>query len=164
MIFHTGGCEMAEYIKNLRKFVGTQPLMQCGATVVVFDPNQRVLMLRRTDNECWCFPGGSIELGERVEEAARREVFEEAGIYVGELHLLNVFSGKELYYKYPHGDEVYNIDVVYYTKQWDGEIALNEESSDYGFFAIHEIPNDVSPPQIPIVQFLQSNFMEKQRI
>lgn len=152
-----GGFSVADYIKNLRKIVGTQPLMQCGATVVVFDAEQRVLMLRRTDNKAWCFPGGSIELGERVEEAARREVLEEAGIHVGELRLLNVFSGKELYYKYPHGDEVYNVDVVYCTSQYQGSIEINDESSEYSFFAIWEIPHDVSPPQRPIVEYLKTN-------
>ena len=136
--------------------------MQCGATVVVFDVVQRVLMLRRTDNMSWCFPGGSIELGERVEEAAQREVLEEAGIRVTELRLLNVFSGKELYYKYPHGDEVYNVDVVYYTSQYQGEIEINDESSEYAFFAIGEIPNDVSPPQRPIVEYLKTTPLERE--
>lgn len=149
---------MTEYIKNLRKIVGTQPLMQCGATVVVIDAEQRFLMLRRTDNKCWCFPGGSIELGERVEEAARREVLEEAGISVEDLRLLNVFSGKEVYYKYPHGDEVYNVDVVYYTNRYHGDILLNDESSEYAFFAIDDIPNDVSPPQRPIVKYLKIHY------
>lgn len=148
---------MTDYIKNLRKIVGTQPLMQCGATVVVFDAEQRVLMLKRTDNQCWCFPGGSIELGERVEATAQREVLEEAGIRVGKLRLLNVFSGMELYYKYPHGDEVYNVDVVYYTSQYQGGVEINEESSEYAFFSIREIPNDVSPPQRPIVEYLKTN-------
>lgn len=146
---------MTDYIKSLRKIVGTRPLMQCGATVVVFDPSGRVLMLRRTDNKRWCFPGGSIELGERVEEAARRETLEEAGIHIGASHLLNVFSGPELYYKYPHGDEVYNIDIVYHTNQYTGDVAINNESSEHAFFTINDIPDDVSPPQLPIVEYLR---------
>jgi len=148
---------MTDYIKKLREIVGTQPLMLCRATVDVFDAEERVLMLKRTDNHSWCFPGGSIELGERVEATAQREVLEEAGIQVAELRLLNVFSGMELYYKYPHGDEVYNVDVVYYTSQYQGEIEINEESSEYAFFSIGEIPNDVSPPQRPIVEYLKMN-------
>lgn len=148
---------MADYIMNLRKIVGTRPLLQCGATVVVFAPDQRVLMLRRTDNGSWCFPGGSVELGERTEEAAKRETFEEAGIHVSGLQLLNVFSGEELYYKYPNGDEVFNIDVVYWTNQYHGQIEINDESSEYGFFAIQEITNDVSPPHRPIVEYLKTN-------
>ncbi len=113
-------------------------------------------MLRRTDNGQWCFPGGSVELGGRVEESARREVFEEAGIEVGELNLLNVFSGDELYYQYPNGDEVYNVDIVYYTKEYRGDVKINEESSEYAFFAIPQIPNDMSPPHCPIVDYLRT--------
>ena len=155
---------MTDYIKDLRKIVGKRPLMQCGATVVAFDASERVLMLRRTDNKRWCFPGGSIELGENVEEAARREALEEAGIHIGVLHLLNVFSGPELYYKYPHGDEVYNIDIVYHTSQYSGDITINDESSEYAFFAITDIPDDVSPPQLPIVEYLKGmNALQTQR-
>lgn len=143
---------------ELRKLVGSRPLMLCGATVVVFDENQRVLMLRRTDNGKWVFPGGSIELGERLEEAARREVFEEAGIRVGELELLNVFSGEAMYYKYPNGDEVYIVDVVYCTREFSGPICINDESSECAFFAVEDIPTDVSPPQQPVVEFLRIRF------
>ncbi len=146
---------MTDYIKNLRKIVGTRPLLQCGATVVVLNPSGQVLMLRRTDNKKWCFPGGSIELGERAEEAARRETLEEAGIQTGTLNLLNVFSGPELYYKYPHGDEVYNVDIVYHTDQYIGDIIINDESSEHAFFTINDIPEDVSPPQLPIVEYLK---------
>lgn len=104
-------------------------------------------------------------MGECVEEAARREIFEEAGISVEDLRLLNVFSGEELYYKYPHGDEVYNVDVVYYASKYRGNISLNDESSDYAFFVIADIPNDVSPPQRPIVEYLKTKFpIDKQSI
>ncbi|KPV39365.1 hypothetical protein [Alicyclobacillus ferrooxydans] len=37
---------MTEYIKSLREIAGTRPLIQCGATVVVFGEANRVLMLR----------------------------------------------------------------------------------------------------------------------
>lgn len=52
-------------------------------------------MLKRSDNNCWCFPGGAIELGEKVEDAAKREVAEETGLQVKALELFGVFSGQE---------------------------------------------------------------------
>ncbi|HEY8348650.1 MAG TPA: NUDIX domain-containing protein [Clostridia bacterium] len=67
---------MTEYIRNLRRYVGHDPLIQCGTSVIILDRDNRVLMIRRTDNDCWCFPGGGIEPGESVEETAAREVFE----------------------------------------------------------------------------------------
>ncbi len=146
---------MTEYIKELRKYVGHDPLIQCGATLIIFDAKHRVLMMQRTDNDCWCFPGGSVELGEKVETAAKREAYEETGLIAENLKLFDVFSGEELYYKYPNGDEVYNIDHVYYSNQYSGEIVeSNEESKACRFFAIDELPNKISPPQIPVVRKL----------
>jgi len=106
---------MTGYMKEMRMLVGKRPIFQCGASLIIFNGNNQVLMLRRTDNNCWCFPGGSLELGEKAEEAAVREAREETGLSVNidDLRLFNVFSGKDLYYKYPNGDEVYNIDIVY---------------------------------------------------
>ena len=50
-----------------------------------------MLLQRRRDNGCWAYPGGSVELDEVVEDAARREVEEEMGLRLGELELWNVF-------------------------------------------------------------------------
>lgn len=151
---------MTEYMMELRKIVGSRPLLQCGATTIVCDAHERVLLLRRADNGCWCFAGGSVELGEHVADAARREVFEEAGIRVGQVKLFNVFSGPQLYYRYPNGDEVYNIDTVFFTRDFTGEVRINEESTEAGFFAIHSLPDDISPPQIPIVAHLREHWDE----
>ena len=62
---------------------------------VIFDPEGRVLLIRRGHPPylgAYALPGGFVELGETVEAACRREVAEEAGIEVGELRLIGVYS------------------------------------------------------------------------
>lgn len=46
-----------------------------------------ILLLRRTDNRCWGLPGGAIEPGETLEDAARRERQEETGLVLSQLPL-----------------------------------------------------------------------------
>jgi 8-oxo-dGTP pyrophosphatase MutT (NUDIX family) len=116
------------------------------------------LMMLRTDNDCWCFPGGGIELGEEAEETAKREAFEETGLIVENLELFDVFSGKDLYYKYPNGDEVYNVDIVYMTAKFSGTANTNDESKGYRFFDMDKMPENISPPIIKVVESLKSRF------
>ena len=104
---------MSDYIMDLRKIVGHRPLLQVGASVIVEDEDNRILLQLRRDNYCWGYPGGSVELDEEVENAARRELFEETGLIAHDLELFGVFSGKDLHYIYPNGDEVSNIDIVF---------------------------------------------------
>lgn len=145
---------MKEYIKEMRKLVGPRPILMCGTSVIISNSYGQVLMLHRTDNDSWCFPGGAIELGEKVEEAAVREVYEETGLIIDHLSLFGVFSGKELYYKYPHGDEVYNVDIVYSCSDYYGEIALNSEGTEVQFFDIDRLPAKISPPVRSVVEDL----------
>jgi 8-oxo-dGTP pyrophosphatase MutT (NUDIX family) len=78
---------MLEYV--MRQYIGTRPLLLCGASIILFDDRNRVLMLKRSDNHGWCFPGGLVELGESTEETARREVLEETGLVVKRLKLFD---------------------------------------------------------------------------
>ncbi|BFH66533.1 ADP-ribose pyrophosphatase [Paenibacillus dendritiformis] len=146
---------MLEYIKRMRSRIGHDPLLLCGASIILYNASRQVLMLNRSDNGRWCFPGGAIELGETTEEAVRRELLEETGLTVGELRLFGVFSGEELHYVYPNGDEVYIVDVVYTSNQFRGELTIDEESRAYQFFAINDLPAEISPPVAPIVAELK---------
>ena len=110
------------YILDLRKFVGHRPLIQVGAGIIVEDPEGRVLLQLRSDNHCWGYCGGSIELDERVEDAAKRELFEETGLTAEDLSLFGVWSGPELHYVYPNGDEVSNIDIVFLCRKFSGTL------------------------------------------
>jgi len=147
-----------EYVREMRKLIGHAPLLLVGAAVLVMREG-RLLMLRRTDNQAWGIPGGALEPGERLEETALRETCEETGLEVGKLELFDVFSGSELYYRYPNGDEVYNVSAVYLAGEVQGEICLNqEEHSEYRYFDLQELPQDVSPPIRVVLERLINYF------
>ena len=78
----------------------------------------------------WTFPGGYVDLGESVPEAAVREAFEETKLNVRIDSLLNVYS-------YAH---VGIVLVVYYSTVIDGEAALTPESREVRTFSIEDIP------------------------
>lgn len=141
-----------DHIKELRQFIGHRPLLMVGAAILVVDEKQRLLMLKRSDSGCWGLPGGATEPGERIESAAKRETNEETGLEIGEMSLFNIFSGPELYYKYPNGDEVYNVTIVYLSHDWHGNIRLNAEHTEWNWFELDEIPQDISPPIKPVIQ------------
>jgi ADP-ribose pyrophosphatase YjhB (NUDIX family) len=54
--------------------------------------DDEILLMRRSDNGCWGLPGGFVELGESVSEAARREVEEETGWSIEIGRLIGVYS------------------------------------------------------------------------
>lgn len=67
--------------------------MKRSAAVVALCPRGKVLVLRRGPTDPWapgewCLPGGGAESHETLEQAARREAFEEAGLLLGRLQPL----------------------------------------------------------------------------
>lgn len=150
-----------DYLLGLRQIIGHRPILMVGAAILVVDEQRRLLMLKRSDSGCWGLPGGATEPGEMVESAAKRETREEAGLQIGEMTLFNVFSGPELYYKYPNGDEVYNITIVYLSNDWHGEVALNHEHTEWDWFAINDIPQDISPPIKPVIEMWKSEYLRQ---
>ena len=138
---------MSSYIMDLRSIVGHRPLLQVGASVIIEDNQGRILLQLRSDNHCWGYAGGSVELDEVVEEAAKRELFEETGLIANTLELFGIFSGKDTHYIYPNGDEVSNIDIVYICRDYSGTLKCQEDEVDeLRFFAVNEIPDNISKP------------------
>jgi len=132
---------MAEYIKDIRKFIGTRPLILVGATVVVLNKNKEILLQLRADTKEWGLPGGAMELAESLEQTAERELFEETGLRAENFKFLDLLSGHDFYFKYPHGDEVYNVISVYLAEGTNGELSMTDgESLDLQYFSPTELP------------------------
>lgn len=139
------------YITELRKLVGSRPLIMAGACVIV-EKEGMILLQKRTDNGLWGLPGGALEPGESMEQVARRELLEETGLVAGALELMAVFSGDGLYYQYPNGDEVHNVITAYCCREAHGEpFADGEEGSELRFFLLDELPpaNERNPADRP---------------
>ena len=147
-----------DYILQLRQYIGHRPVLMVGAAILVLDEQDRLLMLKRSDIGCWGLPGGATEPGEVVEGAAKRETMEEANLEIGEMSLFGVFSGPELYFKYPNGDEVYNVTIIYSSHDWHGEIQLNDEHTEWQWFAAQDIPENISPPIRPVIERFQQAY------
>ena len=148
------------YIEVLRQQIGHRPLILTGATLLHLNENRELLLLKRTDNQCWGVPGGMMEPGETPEQTVIRETEEEINVKPVHLELFGVFSGSELYYKYPNGDEVYNVSIVYLCNEIKGEIIVNqEEHSEFDFFSLNKLPKKISPPIIPILTDLQIRYL-----
>lgn len=107
-----------------------------GARVVVIDAEGKVLLVRQSYAPGWILPGGGVEFGETCEQAALRELHEEAEVTpTGPLQLHGVFSNHS---KFP-GDHL----VVYSVRQftWNG-FTPTKEILAAQFFAPDSLPAD----------------------
>ena len=140
------------YIMGLRDIVGSRPLIMVGACVILINNKNELLLQLRKDNNCWGLAGGSMEVGETLEQVVKRELHEETGLIANILTLLDIYSGPDFYYKYPHGDEVYNVVTAYICQNYSGVLKGDEnEVKDLKFFTLTDLPSNISPPDLPII-------------
>jgi len=143
---------MTEYIKNMRKYIGHERLLIVGAGVIIHQ-NSMLLLQKRKDSGCWAIHGGALELGETTEEAAKRELLEETGLIANALEFIGVFSGPELFHTYPNGDMVAIVSIIYLCEDFSGKmLASTDETTDLQWFKLDDIPEDISPPDIPMIK------------
>ena len=128
------------YIEELREMIGTRPIILNGSAIIVLNHSQEVLLQLRTDTNDWSVPGGAMEIGETLEETASRELLEETGLKSEMLQFLGVLSGKDMYYQYPNGNEVYNVIHVFQADSVTGSLQADGEGQDLQYFPIEKLP------------------------
>ncbi len=116
--------------------MSAQPKIGVGA--VVIDRDRVLLVKRRFEPSAgyWSFPGGHVEPGETLEEAVLRELLEETGLVGRDPRLLAV---TEYVCLSATGRLKYHYVIIdFLIKDFSGELRLNEESEDAGFFSLDE--------------------------
>ncbi|TDQ33436.1 NUDIX hydrolase [Aureibacillus halotolerans] len=132
------------YISELRKVIGSSPIISVGATVLVISEKREILFQHRSDTLDWGLPGGSMELSESLEEVASRELKEETGLLADQFELLGVFSGQRFYFQYPNGDETYNVINLFRANNVSGTLAMNDgESLNLKYFSKETLPDNI---------------------
>ncbi|MCM3744364.1 NUDIX hydrolase [Sporosarcina luteola] len=129
------------YIQSLRSVIGTRPIIAPGSAIIVMNDVKEILLQLRSDTYDWGIPGGGMELGDSFEETARKELYEETGLIANRLEIVGLASGKEFYYKFPHGDEIYNAAVIFKAKDVTGELKIDQESLALAYFPLDSLPN-----------------------
>ena len=77
-----------------------------SVNVVVTNDAGEILLIRRSDNDNWAVPGGAVDLGESVAEAAVRETREESGIDCQITGLVGIYSDPKHVILYTSDGEV----------------------------------------------------------
>ena len=154
---------MSGYISNLRKHIGHDTILCVGAGAYIYKDG-KILLQKRKDDGTWADHGGAVELGEKVEDAARREILEETGLIANRLELLGVFSGKEMFHTYPNGDKVYLIVVSFLCEDFSGEIKMQEdEVTELRWFDMDDLPENVVP-SVKIHMAYAAEVLRKRRV
>jgi len=99
--------------------------------------DEKILLVKRKNDPFkgkWALPGGFVEYGEKTDDAAVREVFEETGLKTTIDKLIAVYSDPN---RDPRG---HTITVVYKLDIKGGELKSGDDASDAKFFDVNQLP------------------------
>jgi ADP-ribose pyrophosphatase YjhB (NUDIX family) len=102
-----------------------------SVNVVVVNDAGDLLMIRRTDNDNWAVPGGAIDLGESVRQAAVRETKEESGIDCEITGIVGIYSDPKHVILYTSNGEVrQEFSILLTGRPVGGEPTPSDESKE----------------------------------
>jgi ADP-ribose pyrophosphatase YjhB (NUDIX family) len=111
-----------------------------SVNVVVVNDAGEILMIRRTDNDNWAVPGGAIDLGESVAQAAVRETREESGIECEITGLVGIYSDPKHVLLYTSNGEVrQEFSIVLTARPLSGQPTPSSESSEVRWVPASEV-------------------------
>jgi ADP-ribose pyrophosphatase YjhB (NUDIX family) len=115
-----------------------------GGSAIVTDESSRILLQRRSDSGNWSLPGGTMNIGETLEQCVIREVREETGFEVQIVGLLGIYTDPAHVIEYDDGEVRQEFNITYIANIIGGSLAVSEESTAVEFISPTEFD------QIPI--------------
>lgn len=119
-----------------------------SVNVVVTNADEDVLLIRRSDNQNWAVPGGAIDLGESMVQAAVRETLEETGVDCEITGLVGIYTDPKHVILYTSNGEVrQEFSILLSARATGGVPTRSDESSEVRWVAreaLGEYPMDRS--------------------
>lgn len=143
----------SDYLGDLRKKVGHDLLVMPSVTIITFDSQNRVLLVKHADKGLWVAPGGSIEPNETPADAAVREMWEETGRFVELTGILGVYGGPEFLVTYANGDQTTYVMIVFRASVLDNNPRVRDvdEILEIAYFGEDELQALNTAPWLKIV-------------
>ncbi|WP_433375114.1 NUDIX hydrolase [Actinoplanes sp. CA-142083] len=111
-----------------------------AANVVVVNNDGEILIVRRSDNGNWALPGGAMDIGESLPDAAVRETAEETGINVEITGLVGIFTDPRHVILYTSNGEVrQEFSVVFTARPISGTPTASAETTEVRWVPTREI-------------------------
>lgn len=128
-----------------------EPKVAVGA--VVFK-NQEVLLVRRgqpPSQDFWAIPGGSVEIGETLQQAAEREIFEETGIRIRAREPVYTFDVID---RDGHGKIRFHYVIVDLVADYlSGDPKAGDDAAEARWVSVQQIDDlQVSPPTLRLLK------------
>ena len=101
-----------------------------AVSAFVQDDSDRILMIRRTDNDLYALPGGRHELGETMTETAVRETREETGFTIEVDGLVGIYSNPHHVMSYDDGEVRQEFSICFRGHVVGGQARTSSESSE----------------------------------
>jgi len=110
-----------------------------GVRVLVENENREVLLVRHTYVEGWYLPGGGVETGDTIHDAAQKELREETGLELhGELELFG-------FYKNISASKRDHVALLKASDFREAEVFRpSREIAEIGFFPLDNLPDGIT--------------------
>jgi ADP-ribose pyrophosphatase YjhB (NUDIX family) len=111
-----------------------------SVNVVVTNDAGEILLIRRSDNDNWALPGGGIEIGESLTQAAIREVKEETGIDCQITGLVGIYTDPKHIILYTSNNEArQEFSIVLTATAVSGELTISDESQEVVWASVSHV-------------------------
>jgi ADP-ribose pyrophosphatase YjhB (NUDIX family) len=142
-----------DYVRRLRAAVGHERLILVGASAVIRDGAERILLIRRRDTGQWALPAGIMDMDEAIANTIVREVLEETGLRIKPVRLIGIYTDPAVQnMTYPHGDQVHVVNAAFECRVLGGQLRPDkDETLDAAYFSLYDLP-PIQPAHLMRIQ------------
>lgn len=117
-----------------------------AADVIIHYPGDNIVLIeRKYEPYGWALPGGHVDVGETVEDAARREMKEETNLDVDLIRMVGVYSD-------PKRDPRRHVVSVAFVAVADGMPVAGDDAANAQLFNVHNLPFELAFDHFEIIE------------
>ncbi|MFF0531248.1 NUDIX domain-containing protein [Nocardia amikacinitolerans] len=113
-----------------------------GGSALIVDQRGAILLQRRSDSGNWSLPGGTMEIGETLEQCVIRETREETGLDIEITGLLGIYTDPEHVIAYSDGEVRQEFNITYYGRVIGGQLQVSDESTDVRYLSLDALEHE----------------------